>query len=289
MSITLNNWIPEPQLPDVPTFAARDLIFMFQSDIYVSHLSCWVFDSSFRCCLLSIKEHAETKWGGNSPHYSPSSGYSREAGCTNEQILLGGVTSEVWCVDWVLSECGFNSRVCVTHCRSSRTPPLGGPSSHWGSSREGRSAGNVFSRGGTACSGRRPPNSYSRQISAGPQREKYCNIKVMQTKPARFHWETTNGLTWQVSSNNFAPESRKLCFLAEYLKYKQKKNLDPWIAQITTECWQSKPKGNVFFLSSRITIWSKVIRIIVWYRNMRTSIPTSPCEGKSPVRQPGAK
>lgn len=154
---------------------------------------------------------------GNSPHYFPSSGYSREARCTNEQILLGGVTSEVWCVDWVLSECGFNSRVRVTHCRSSRTPPLGGPSSRWGSSREGRSAGNVFSRGGTACSGRRPPNSYSRQTSAGPQREKDCNIKVMQSKRARFHWETTNGLTWQVSSNNFAPESRKLCFFFSWI------------------------------------------------------------------------
>lgn len=105
------------------------------------------------------------------------------AGCTNEQILLGGVTTKVWCVDWELSGCVINFKVCDTHCRSSRTPPLWDPSSRWGSSREGWNEGNVFLLDGTACSGQQPPNWYSPQISAGPQRDKDCcndgSIKVI--------------------------------------------------------------------------------------------------------------
>lgn len=57
----------------------------------------------------------------------------------------------------------------LTHCRSSRTPPVEDPSSRWGSSGGGRSAGSVSSPGVKACSGPRPPNWCCRQISAGAQ------------------------------------------------------------------------------------------------------------------------
>ncbi len=141
--------------------------------MYVSHHGCRVFDSSFRSCqeANSVLKLSEEKIVLITLHQECSC----KAGCINEEILLGRVTAEVWCVYWVLSECGISCRVCVTHCRSSRTPPLWGPSSHWGSSREGRNAENAFSPGGTACSGQRPPNSHLRQISARPQREKDCD------------------------------------------------------------------------------------------------------------------
>lgn len=77
-----------------------------------------------------------------------------------------------------------NAGECVTHCRSSRTLPLSGPSSPWGSSREGWSAGNGSSLAETACFGQRPRNSHSQQTSVekkgeraserGRRRVKYC-------------------------------------------------------------------------------------------------------------------
>lgn len=146
----------------------------------------------------------------------------------------------------VLSECVINCRVCVTHCRSSRTPPLWGPSIHWGSSPEGWNAGNAFSLGETACSVQQPLNSHSRQTSAGQKWTKKVVMAVRGKKKPHVNdpgsTEKQNDLISNVNSNIFAREQKSL-FLAEYLKYKQNKNLNPWIAQTITKCWQGEPKG----------------------------------------------
>lgn len=54
--------------------------------------------------------------------------------------------------------------------------------------------------------------------------------------------EKQNDLVPNVNSNIFTREQKSL-FLAEHLKYKQNKNLNPQIAPTVTKCWQGEAKG----------------------------------------------
>lgn len=79
------------------SWGACDLIFTFffwHICIYCTYIHMYIYAvcckpwllgfwiPHFQCCLPSIKERVETKWRGNSSHYSPSSEHSCGSGCT---------------------------------------------------------------------------------------------------------------------------------------------------------------------------------------------------------------
>lgn len=166
--------------------------------MYVSHSGCQLFLIHHFTAVCHIKQHARTKSRENSAHYSPS-------GAQRQSLMYKWRNPSIWCSHGVLSDCGFDCWVCVcvTHCRSSRTPRLSGPSSRWGSSHEGWNAGSVSSLGGTACSGPRPLNSHSPQNSAEAQ-------NGMLSKEPELYWGPWNGL-WLWASSNVGHQGGRMC------------------------------------------------------------------------------